>query len=179
MTNHRRRRTASILLTALLASALVAGCTADGGEPDETDDTPTAAAGADGTGGATPSASSPAGASPTAGEPGDGAAPTSPATGGGQDHAAGTPVVTSAVVVGTSVEVSGYVDGVVVDDGECRFELLGGGSVVSASSRSLADAASTACPSVTVDAPSGSPSQWRARLVWVPTGAVSEELPVG
>ncbi|QCB93137.1 hypothetical protein [Cellulomonas shaoxiangyii] len=86
--------------------------------------------------------------------------------------------MSAATLVGDEVEMVGFVAGVVTEGGVCRFELDGGGTTVHAESTSLADATVTVCPAVTVPAPAGDPSSWRARLVWVPSGSSSVDVPV-
>jgi hypothetical protein len=100
-------------------------------------------------------------------------APTAPPTADGS-----APVLASATLVDGKVELTGFVQGLIVAGGECRFELRAGTVVVRASSVSEADATNTLCPAVAVDAPAGDASTWPARLVWVPSGAASPEVAV-
>jgi len=88
------------------------------------------------------------------------------------------PVLTSATLVNGRVEMSGFVQGLIVDGVECRFELDTPSGVVHTSSISTADATATLCPGVSVLAPAGQPGSWSARLVWVRSGAVSSPVAV-
>jgi len=170
------------LVAALLLAATV-GCTAAGGSGPTPSSSPTAS----------PSAGV---AAPTAGTPEPSAAPTAPADVGAEEPAAGAdpggadegstdpgttgpvPTLTLATLVDGQVELAGFVAGVVSEGGACRFELVGGGTVARAESTAIADATVTTCPGVTVPAPAGAPDTWRARLVWVETGARSPEVTV-
>lgn len=174
------RRTALPLLAALTL-VLTAACTGN-------------AADADPSAGSTPTHSSTSAAPPSTtattpttddpsepAEPADPAEPTEPpaADDGGSETTSGHPVLVSAGVFGGNVEMSGYVEGVLQDGGECRFEVVSGGTVVAkVSSTSVADASTTLCPGVSVPAPKSSTSGWTARLVWVPGGATSDAVPV-
>lgn len=167
------------LIAAAGVVALLAACTAPG---------------ADGDPAATPSSTSagPTSAAPTATPTPTTAAPPAPSPDGGATPTAdepdapvpdptlddASPVLASATLVDGKVEMTGFVQGPIVAGGECRFELRAGSRVVRASSTSEADATSTLCPGVSVDAPAGAPTGWTARLVWVPTGATSDDVAV-
>lgn len=78
----------------------------------------------------------------------------------------GVPVLAAASLEADGVEMSGYVQGVIVDDGTCRYELTGPGGTTSVTTRSLADASVTTCPWGTISAADLAPGTYEARLVW-------------
>lgn len=64
------------------------------------------------------------------------------------------------------VEMSGYVQGVIVDGGTCSYELTGPGGTTTVSTRSLADASVTTCPWGTIASAGLASGTYEARLVW-------------
>jgi len=166
---------ALLAVLALTAACSPGGASADG--PTSTGSTSTATSSATPT--PDPAAPTTAPATPA---PAPAATEPPPAAGGGTPappaDVAGRPVLVSATLVGGGVEVTGYVEGTLVDGQQCRFELVSGSTVTSATSTSAADASVTLCPGVTIPAPAGSASAWRARLVWVPSGATSDPVAV-
>lgn len=170
-----RRSLVPVGLVAVLA--LTAACTSpdpdDGGSPSPSASTTAPTPGSSSTTPTAPATTPPAEPEPT--EPQPGADPTTPPATG---TSPGRPVLVSATLVGGNVEMSGYVEGTLVDGQQCRFELVVGSTVTAATSTSAADASTTLCPGVSIPAPPGSASGWRARLVWVPSGATSEAVSV-
>lgn len=172
----RTGRGPAAALATTLGLVLLGACTSEG-DPAPTG--PPAASSASSPSPAQTTSAAPSPAPTPDPTPADGG-PDAPGAGGSATPVPGDvqPIVSVATVVGDEVELAGYVAGVVVDEGVCRFELVGGGTTVRAESTAMADASVTVCAAVTVAAPAGAPGTWRARLVWVPTGAVSADVPV-
>ena len=140
------------MLAGLLV-ATVGACTAD-----DPTSTPSSTA---------PTASSTAPPTDPAGEP---STPSDPAPGPDAStppaDASGVPVLVAASLEADGVEMSGYVQGVIVDDGTCRYELTGPGGTTSVTTRSLADASVTTCPWGTIPSADLASGTYEARLVW-------------
>ncbi|WP_456846464.1 hypothetical protein [Cellulomonas sp. P5_C6] len=64
------------------------------------------------------------------------------------------------------VEMSGYVQGVIVDGGTCRYQLTGPSGTTTVSTVSLADASVTTCPWGTIASSGLTSGTYEARLVW-------------
>jgi hypothetical protein len=116
-----------------------------------------------------PSASTTAGLGATtdpSAEPSSEPSEPGPAPSGDPADPAGVPVLVAASLESDGVELSGYVQGVIVDDGSCRYELTGPGGTTSVTTRSLADASVTTCPWGTISSAGLASGTYEARLVW-------------
>lgn len=73
-------------------------------------------------------------------------------------------VFASLDVDGANVSVSGYVSGVIENDGTCTFSFTDGATTVSATSVGIADRAQTSCGTVQVPIASFTRGSWTAAL---------------
>jgi hypothetical protein len=77
-----------------------------------------------------------------------------------------TVVLTIADLAQGAVEGAGYVDGVVEDGGTCTLTLSRGDDSVTARSSGAADATTTICAGLSVDAAQLTPGTWQAQLAY-------------
>ncbi|QAY74583.1 hypothetical protein ET445_15820 [Agromyces protaetiae] len=85
-------------------------------------------------------------------------------------------VVAGPDVDGEHVSASGYVSGVIEDDGECVFRFIHGESVVEATSRSTADRQTSSCGVVQVETSKVTRGTWTVQLNYTSErGAVASE----
>jgi hypothetical protein len=91
-----------------------------------------------------------------------------------------TVVVTQAgwTTEGTSVEVAGFVGGVIEDGGTCRVTLTRGGESLTAEAVGVADHSTTICPGVELGDPDMTTGLWRAVLSYESATATGKSEPV-
>lgn len=91
------------------------------------------------------------------------------------------PVITFAAVRGSSIEVDGYVPGILEVGGRCMATLVTAGGTVTASAPAEADATTVWCSNLTLAAPAGRASGWTVTLQYTSArhDGVSQKTAVG